>query len=476
MTDGEMRELIDDPGRRAHVSAEETVAASLSRIERVEPLLNAFISVRAEEAMQEARELDARRARGEQVGPLAGLPLAVKDNIDVAGARATAGSLIRADRRPASDAEVVRRVRAAGAIVVGKTALHELAYGVTTNNPHYGPARNPWDPERIPGGSSGGSGAALGADACVVALGTDTGGSVRIPASLNGITGLRPTFGAVSTRGTLPVSASLDTVGPMARSARDVAALYDVIRGYDRTDPYSVDAPSGNALGDLAAGIRGVRISVLSGFFSAGVEPEVQRHLQGAAEVLAGLGAELGDAELPGSEEATERTRRLILAEALSMHVDAFDSEPERFGEDVRRRLAMGREVSGVEVVAALAAMRAWRAAMLDFFEHVDMILTPTTGEGAPLIADSEMIETTARLTRFTYPWSLASLPAISVPCGFDAIGMPIGMQLVAAPWKDDVLLRAAAAFQGAADWHRRRPRIGQASDGGRSARARPEE
>lgn len=458
MIQEELRRLIDDPARRAALSAEELIATCLERIDAVEPVINAFISVRAEEALREGREIDARRARGDAVGPLAGLPIAVKDNIDVAGTRATAGSLILADRVPETDAEAVRRARAAGAVVIGKTVLHELAYGVTTNNPHYGPTRNPWDPSRIPGGSSGGSGAALGVDACVLALGTDTGGSVRIPAALNGVTALRPTYGAVSVRGTLPVSASLDTVGPMARSARDVAALYTALAAYDRADPCAVDGPRRDPLAELDAGVEDLRVALLTGFFSEEVEADVQRSVRAAAEVLASLGADVVELEVAGTEEAVERTNRLIRAEALSVHLERLDSTPERFGEDVRRRLELGREISGVELARAVAAMRAWRAHTLDRFDRISLILTPTTSETAPGIADSEMIETTARLTRFTYPWSLASLPAISVPCGVNAAGMPIGMQLVAPPWHDDTLLRAATAFQEATDWHRQRP------------------
>lgn len=458
MKHSEFRELIDEPALRAQVSAEEMVSAALARISEVDSTVNAFISVRPDEALEEARQIDRARRSGEPVGPLAGLPIAVKDNIDVAGTRATAGSKILADRVPGTDAEAVRCARTAGAVVVGKTALHEFAYGVTTVNPHYGPCRNPWDPSRIPGGSSGGSGAALGADACVLALGTDTGGSVRIPAGLNGVTALRPTFGAVSVRGTLPVSASLDTVGPMARSALDVAALFRTIAGHDRSDPLSADGKMIDPLCRTGAQLDGIRIGVLSDFLDDSVEPEVRRAVHRGASVLSDLGAVLAEIEMPDAARAGEQANRLIRAETLSVHLEDLDSTPELFGEDVRRRLELGREISGVDVARGVAAMRAWRVEMLNQFDHFDLILTPTTSEGAPEIAGAEMIETTARLTRFTYPWSLAGLPAASVPCGFDAAGMPVGMQLVAAPWRDGLLLTAAAAFQRRTDWHRLRP------------------
>jgi aspartyl-tRNA(Asn)/glutamyl-tRNA(Gln) amidotransferase subunit A len=447
--------IVDDPGVRAEQSAEALVQGSLDRIAASEPTINAFITVRAERALAEARGVDEGGAR--RAGPLAGLPVAVKDNIDVARTRGTAGSAFWADRVPDRDAEAVRRLRAAGAVVVGKTALHEFAYGVTTNNPHYGPARNPWDPSRIPGGSSGGSGAALGADACLLALGTDTGGSVRIPAALNGVSALRPTFGAISTRGAFPVSASLDTVGPMARAMTDVAALFEVLAGFDPADPWAVEhplAPAGGPANDLA----GVRIGLPREFFFEGVEPDIERAVRAGADGLAALGADVREISVPGTADAVATANALIRAEALSVHAERMATAPERFGEDVRRRLDLGREVTGVEVALALRRMREWRAEMLATFAGVDLVLTPTTNTVAPPVEGSEMIETTARLTRFTYAWSLASLPAVSVPCGTSAGGLPIGMQLAAAPWHDRIALRAGIAFQGATDWHRRRP------------------
>lgn len=452
--------LIDDPVARAQAGAEDMVNAALDRIARIEPQIKAFISMRAERALEEARALDARRAHGEAVGALAGLPVAVKDNIDVADSPATAGSSFLVDHIPGSDAEVVRRMRNADAVVIGKTALHEFAYGVTTNNPHHGPTRNPWATDRIPGGSSGGSGAALGADCCILALGTDTGGSVRIPAALNGVSSLRPTHGSVSTRGTVPVSALLDTVGPMARSMRDVALLHSVITGYDRADPWAEQAPTHDAVRDAAEGLGGLRIAIAGGFFAEEVEPDVAAAVHVAAEQLAALGAEVSEREFPGAEDAVAITTRLVLADALMVHRERLESNPDGFGEDVRRRLELGRAVTGVDAMHALTAMRNWRARMLERFEEIDLIITPTTPRTAPLIADSEMIATTALLTRFTYPWSLALLPAGSIPCGIDRHGLPVGLQLIAAPWNDRLILQAGTAYQEATDWHLRRPAL----------------
>ena len=449
--------VIDGPALRGRTSAEAMVQASLVRIAASQPRINAYITVRAEEALAEARVLDERRSRGEATGPLAGLPVAVKDNIDVAGTLGTAGSAFWADRVPSHDAEVVRRMQAAGAVVVGKTALHEFAYGVTTNNPHFGPARNPWDPSRIPGGSSGGSGAALAADTCILALGTDTGGSVRIPAALNGVSSLRPTFGAISTRGSCPVSASLDTVGPMARALEDVAALFEVLAGFDPADPWAVEHELASAAGE-PRDLAGLRIGLPAEFFFEDVEPDIEHAVRAAADRLVELGADVREVSVPGASAAVSTANGLIRAEALSVHAERLAMEPERFGADVRRRLELGREITGVDVARALRGMREWRAEMLEVFADFDLILSPTTNAVAPPVATSEMIETTARLTRFTYAWSLAGMPAASVPCGASADGLPVGMQLAAAPWHDRVVLRAGIAYQAATDWHRRRP------------------
>jgi aspartyl-tRNA(Asn)/glutamyl-tRNA(Gln) amidotransferase subunit A len=458
MTADELRRLVDDPAARAEVSAVELAEGVLERIAALQPVTNAYITVTADLARADARRVDERRARGEPVGPLAGLPVALKDNIDVAGVPGTRGSDWFRDRVPERDAEVARRLRAAGAVIVGKTTLHEFAYGATTNNPHYGACRNPWDPDRVPGGSSGGSGAALGADQCLAALGTDTGGSVRIPAALNNVSALRPTYGVVSNRGVFPISASLDTVGPMARTIADVAAVFATIAGYDRDDPWAIEHPYDDPLATLDRGVAGLRIGLPSTFFFDGVEPDIERNVRAAAAVLADLGADVREVDVPGAEHAVDTATLLIRAEALALHRERLAADPGRFGEDVRRRLELGREISGADVAAAIARMRAWRVEMLRVFDGVDLLLTPTTNATAPRIDDSEMIATTAQLTRFTYAWSLAWMPAVSVPSGLDARGLPTGVQVAAAPWRDAVALRAGHAFQRVTGHHRARP------------------
>lgn len=451
---------VDDPTLRRSTSARALVDALLARIDDENPRLNAYWSVAAAGAAEAADAVDAARERGEDPGPLAGMPVAVKDNIDVAGAPTTSGSRFFADTITTADAVVVARLRAAGAIPIGKTALHEFVYGATTNNPHFGACRNPWDITRIPGGSSGGSGAALAADLAVGALGTDTGGSVRIPAALNGVSGLRATFGAVSNRGVFPVSASFDTVGPMARSVDDVAMIFAVIAGFDRRDGRAVEHPVADPVERLHEGAAGVRIGLPRNFFFEDVEPGIERHVRAATEQLAGLGADVLDIDVPGAERAVDDVTLITRAEALALHRERLEQRPAWLGEDVRRRLELGHEISGADFASALDRMYRWRAVMLAAFEDVDIVLTPTTNAVAPPIESAEMIATTAQLTRFTYAWSLAHMPALSVPCGFSENGLPIGMQLAGAPWDEATLLRVGAAYQAGTDWHHRRPAL----------------
>jgi aspartyl-tRNA(Asn)/glutamyl-tRNA(Gln) amidotransferase subunit A len=458
MTPDELRTAIDDPEARAELSAVELTDAFLERIEEVQPVINAFITTTPEIALEDARRADERRAAGEDL-PLAGMPIAVKDNIDVAGVRTTVASKFFADFVPDEDAETVRRVRAAGGVVVGKAFLHEFVFGATCTNPFYGQCRNPWDVERIPGGSSGGSGAALAADLCVGALGSDTGGSVRIPAHLNGVSALRPTFGGVSSRGAFPICWSFDTVGPMARSIADVAQLYAVMAGYDLEDPRAVDHPVADAISGLDAGVEGVRIGIPEEFFFEDLEPGLGECVRAAAAQLADLGAELVDIVLPGGADATDICSRLIRADALARHRERLESRREDFGADVAERLTTGYAIQGWEVAELVQRMYEWRRRMRRLFrDEVDLVLTPTAVATAPPIEGAEMIATTAKLTRFTYPWSLAHMPAVSLPCGFAENGMPVGVQLGADQWQEPLLLRAGVAYQGATDFHRRRP------------------
>ena len=284
---------------------------------------------------------------------------------------------------------------------------------------------------------------------------------MRIPAALNNVSALRPTYGLVSNRGTFPISASLDTVGPMARAIEDVAHVFAALAGYDRDDPWAIEQPTRTrSRGSTPARWRGVRIGLPTTFFFDDVEPAIARNARAAGDVLAGLGAELREIDVPGADHAVDAANQLIRAEALALHRERLDADPGRFGEDVRRRLELGRDISGADVAEAIVRMREWRVRMLRVFDDVDILLTPTTNATAPRIDDSEMIATTAQLTKFTYAWSLAWMPAVSVPSGLDEAGLPTGVQLAAAPYRDAVALRCGHALQQVTDWHRARPPV----------------
>lgn len=440
------------------VTSAELVEASLLRIEQVDGEVGAFVTVTAELAREQAAAADAARSAGRLLGPLHGLPVGLKDNIDTAGIVTTAGAGFFLDRVPADDAEVTRRLRAAGAVLVGKLTMHELAYGATSQNEHTGPCRNPWDLSRIPGGSSGGSGAAVAADEVPVALGTDTGGSVRIPGALNGVVGLRTTFGRVSNRGIFPIAVSFDTCGPLARHAIDVARVLTAIAGYDADDPTSVDHPTEDYAAGIAGGVAGLRIGVPRGFFFAEADPEVEAAVRTAAEQLARLGARVEEIDLPGAERTHAVVGTITRSDAYALHRERLAAQPEQFGGEVLRRLRSAESITGADYAEAREAGRAWKRQVTRLFEGIDIVLTPTASIPAPPAeAAGDMIETTRLMTRLTYAWTLAGVPAVSVPCGFTRAGLPIGVQLAGGAWQEALLLRAAHAYQSVTDWHERR-------------------
>lgn len=444
------------------VTSTELVEACLRRIEEVDGEVGAFVTVTAEIAREQAAAADAARAAGRSIGPLHGVPYGLKDNIDTAGVRTTHGSSFFLDNVPGRDAEVTRRLREAGAVLVGKLTMHEFAYGATSQNEHTGPCRNPWDTTRIPGGSSGGSGAAVAADEVVISLGTDTGGSVRNPGALNGVVGLRTTFGRISSRGIFPIGPSFDTCGPMAWDAIDVARTLTVIAGYDPEDPVSVDIPAEDYTVGIDGGVQRLRVGVPRGFFFAEADPEVAAAVHAAADQLARLGASVEEIEIPGAEHMHAKTATIIRSEANALHRERIATHPELFGAEVLKRLRSADSISGADYAEAREAARAWRRQVKILFEGIDVVLTPVTSIAAPSADVPDMIEMTRLLTQLTYGWSLAQVPAISVPVGFTSTGLPIGMQLAAGAWQEARLLRASHAYQSATDWHTRRPELGQ--------------
>jgi aspartyl-tRNA(Asn)/glutamyl-tRNA(Gln) amidotransferase subunit A len=426
----------------------------IDRIERYNGVLHAMITPLPEAARAEAAAQQARPGQG----ALAGVILSVKDNIDTAGIRTTRGSRWFADRIPNHDATVVQRLRRSGAIVIGKDNLHEFAFGATSQNPHHGACRNPWNVEAIPGGSSGGAGVSVAAGFSEVALGTDTGGSVRIPAALNGVSGLRPTIGRVSNLGTMPVSAGFDTIGPLAQRLRDVATAYEAIAGYDARDPMSVDRPVESWAGLHAGGMDALRIGVPWDIVEAEATPEVVALIRAAMTVLADLGAGRRDIRITNTEDAHVAMQTCAQADAAAVHRDRFDQSPSIFGADVERRLRLGRGITGAAYSAAIGQQAAWKRQMREVFAGVDLIAMPTVGLTAPLVSDApDMIAATHRLTRLCTPWSFAGLPAISVPCGF-VDGMPVGLQLIGPEWSEARLLATGIAFQEVTDHHGRTP------------------
>ena len=435
----------------------------LAQATRLNPALNALIAIRTGQALQDAHRADAAAARGDSLGLLHGMTITVKDNIDIAGEPTTAGAAFLAGNIAEADAPVVQRLRKAGAVLVGKANMAELAFGSRSFSAVGGQCRNPWNPERIPGGSSGGSAVSVAADMCIGSLGTDTGGSVRLPACFNGVSGLRPTFGRVPIRGVVPVSEHNDTVGPLARSVNDVARIFAVIAGYDMADPSSIDHPLGNFLPTLGDGITGRRIGIPRSFYFEHCEPGVAEAVMAAARRLEHLGAVLVEVDVPMASEAHLHLTRSVFSDVCHVFHDKLVNRPETITASVVERMRNGLAVTGVEYAASMAFRTRYRVAMRQLFAQVDMLVSPTSPVGAPPIDDgANLLEATRAVTRNTYAGSMGSLPGLSVPVGLTAGGLPIGMQLEAAWWHEPLLFQAGVAYQQTTDFHRQRaPMVG---------------
>jgi aspartyl-tRNA(Asn)/glutamyl-tRNA(Gln) amidotransferase subunit A len=435
--------------RAGTLTAPGLTAACLQAIERLNPEINAFITVPHSE-----------RSETRSKGALSGIPIAIKDLYETKGVRTTAGTTFFKDYLPENDAAVVEKLKAAGAFIAGKTNTHEIALGVTGVNPHYGAVRNPWDTARITGGSSSGSAAAVAAGMCLAAIGTDTGGSIRIPASLCGVVGLKPTYGRVSLRGVVPLSWNLDHAGPLTRTVKDAAMLLQVIAGYDELDPASANLPVADYLSDLEGGVRGWRIAVLTGDFAWGSDPDISEAVRAAAQVFESLGAQVEPVEMNFLREAALANGLIVQADGAAFHRERLAENPLGFGEDVRQRLQTGAALTSTEYSLARRTQTEMRRRMEIFFEKYDLLLTPATPIPALLIAGNDALEQARRLTRFTAPFNLTGLPALSVPCGFTPEGLPIGLQLVAGAWNEAKVLQAGQAFEQATEWHKRKPAI----------------
>lgn len=446
--------------RAGRLSPREAVASALARIEELDPQLNSFLTVRAEEALAEADALD----RVVERGPLHGVPIGIKDVIDVAGTRTTAASKVLEHNVAAEDATVVARLRRAGAVIVGKLNTHEFAWGATTTSKHFGPARNPWDTRRICGGSSGGSGAAVAARLVLGALGTDTAGSIRIPAAFCGITGVRPTSGRVPNRGVVPVSWTYDTVGPLAQTAEDCALLLDVISGLDPNDPSTTAAPSAPCLPGLDGGVAGLRIGIIDHLFGGvPIDPRVAAAAEAALEQLAGLGATVERVEALFLRRAEVAQQLVMLPEAAEAHLPWLRTQLADYGDDVRARLLAGLLLPASASITGQRARRALAHEARPLFERFDILASPEMPIVPPLIGedpvdvDGQQLAYRLALIPFNSPWSCLGVPTVSVPCGL-VDGLPVGLALTGRRMGEATILRAAHAYQQATDWHTRRP------------------
>ena len=444
--------------RRGELSPREAVQDALERIERRDGAYNSFLTVRAEEAVAEAEALP------ERTGPLHGVPIGVKDVIDVAGTRTTAASTILADNVATADAAVVTRLRRAGAVIVGKLNTHEFAGGASTTSEAFGPARNPWDTERICGGSSGGSGAAVAADLVPGALGTDTAGSVRIPAALCGVTGIRPTTGRVPNRGVIPVSWTYDTVGPLARTAEDCALLLDAIAGPDAEDASTTPIPDEPCLDGIGRGVEGLRIGVVAYLFEdVPLDPRVGAAVEAAVSELEGLGASVERLEAPFLRRAEVVQQLVMLPEAAEAHLPWLRTRLADYGADVRARLLAGLLLPASAPITGQRARRALAREARPLFERFDLLAAPEMPIVAPRIGEDpvevagETLPYRLALIPFNSPWSCLGLPTASVPCGF-VDGLPVGLALTGRRLAEGTVLRAAHAYQQVTDWHERRP------------------
>lgn len=441
--------------RGKKISSQDLAEACYGQIERLNPSLNAFITM-----------IDLRAALKTQIpidkasssNALHGIPLAVKDLFDTAGIRTTAGSKFFAENIPSEDAFVVEKLKQAGALIVGKTNTHEIALGVTGNNPHYGTARNPWDTSRIPGGSSSGSAIAVATGMALGALGTDTGGSIRIPASLCGIVGFKPTFGRVSLRGVFPLSWNLDHVGPLTKCVKDAAAILQVISPYDPMDPASIKMLTGDYLGHLLDDITGRKIALGVGDYIEGSDAEVLSAVHEAARLFESLGCKVQEVNMDWMRDAALANKTMTQSDGAAVHRDRLKEHPDWFGEDIRRRLEDGAKTTSTEYILARRAQAEVRKRFEQFFESYDFLITPTTPIPAPTIEGHDAVEQAGRLTRFTAPFNLAGLPALSLPCGSTKMGLPIGLQIVSRAWADAKVLNAGYAFEQATEWHNRFP------------------
>jgi aspartyl-tRNA(Asn)/glutamyl-tRNA(Gln) amidotransferase subunit A len=449
--------------RRREISPVELTRACLDRIAKLNPALNAFITVTAESALAEARAAEIEISRGEWRGPLHGIPIALKDLIDTAGTRTTAASGLYQHRVPTEDAEVVRRLRQAGAVILGKNNLHEFAYGGSSLVSFFGDVHNPWNTGHIAGGSSGGSAAAVAAGLCYAAIGTDTAGSIREPAALCGCVGIKPTYGRVSARGVIPLSWSLDHVGPLAASVGDAAVVLQAIAGYDPLDVCSADVPvsdyvSGLDISRLRDAMKSLRVGVPRAYFYDDLDDEVRAAVEQALVVIRTLVAKIHEVHIEAPADRTVQA-----AESFAYHAENVARTPELYQPETLQRIHTGADISAAKYIQRRRELDQTRRRAHDFFADADLLVTPTMPIPAPAIADLKKDPAALRpaelaLLRNTRPFNVWGLPAVSVPCGFTKSGLPIGLQIAGPHWREDLVLMLGHAYEQATAWHKQRP------------------
>jgi aspartyl-tRNA(Asn)/glutamyl-tRNA(Gln) amidotransferase subunit A len=446
--------------QKKELSPVELAQACLERIERLNPKINAFITVTAEAALDRARAAEAEIMRGEWKGPLHGVPLALKDLAETAGVKTTGGSAVLKDFVPTTDAEVVRRLKAAGAVLLGKLNLHEFAYGGSGTISHFGPVRNPWNTGYITGGSSSGSGAAVAAGMCYGAIGTDTAGSIRLPAAYCGITGLKPTYGLVSTRGIIPMSWSLDHVGPMARTVADAALILQAIAHYDPQDFYCQKFPPVYYPSAIEESSAALRLGVPRDFWKA-VDGEISHAVDVALAELGKMTAGVQDISM-----STEVDRTVVQCEPYACHQKYLPQHEQDYDPETLRRIRSGADITAAKYISAYRDMLRDRRQVLEVFEKVDLIITPTSPGMPPSFAELEAAPDQLRgkelfILRNTRPLNVLGLPALSIPCGFSKSGLPIGLQIIGAPGAEGVVMSLARAYEKQNSWTKKKPRLG---------------
>jgi aspartyl-tRNA(Asn)/glutamyl-tRNA(Gln) amidotransferase subunit A len=436
----------------------------LERIEKLNPLLNAYITVTRESAMKAAEQAESEIQQKKWRGPLHGVPIALKDLFDTAGTATTAGSAVFKNRVPEHDAEVVRRLKEAGAVLLGKTNMHEFAFGGSSLVSYFGGVHNPWETSRIAGGSSGGSAAAVAAGLCYGTLGSDTAGSIRNPAAYCGIVGHKPTYGLVSMRGVIPLSWTLDHVGPMTRSVADTALILQSIAGYDPEDITSVQLEVSDYTSALRVQTKALRVGVARDFFFEGLDREIEAATESALRVLEKLTASITDVKIHARSQ--EEVRAVVrAAEVYTYHADMLAKTPELYQPETLARLRAGANVGTVDYIHRRQQIERTRRTIGEIFRKVDVIVTPSCAVGAPLISEfsadrNGSADFNRRNIQNSSPFNVYGWPAISVPCGFTASGLPIGLQIAGALGADATVLQVAHAYEQATDWHKRRPDV----------------